>query len=130
MLKRDPTAPKLSMVKYFEVLAEKEQVESIKKLPSSRRRAFENAHRYSFETVLGWAKLKLAPCEHVSKSKLGKIRLRGMLTQRMIFELEYERDQQLVLHGHSAKTVEPTLKSCREKLSFSQVIGPSKRQNQ
>ena len=53
------------------------------------------------------------------------------LTQRAIFELEYERDQQLVLQGHSSERFfEPTLQPCREKLSFLRVIGPSKRQKQ
>ena len=37
------------------------------------------------------------------------------LTQRVIFELEYERYRQLVLQEHSRERFfEPTLKACRE----------------
>ncbi len=53
------------------------------------------------------------------------------LTQRMIFELEYERAQQLVLPEHNAKTFfAPTLKSRRQKLSLLRAIGPCNRQKQ
>ena len=54
-----------------------------------------------------------------------------VLTQRLIFQLEYERDQQLVLQEHnSTKSFAPTFESCREKLTFLQVVNPSKRQVQ
>ena len=172
------------MPKYCEILAEKEEVESIKKLSSSSRRAFEKYYHYPFLTVVGWAKLKSILSEYVSKSKLGKHGLRPCgshgkhssksmgsrlrkgeqaateskpltvvykklkvwlkeervhghevrlqtLTQRAIFELEHEHDSQLVLQEHSSERFfEPTLKACREKLSFLRVIGPSKRQKQ
>ncbi len=53
------------------------------------------------------------------------------LTQRVIFELEHERDSQLVLQENSSdRFFEPTLKACRQKLSFLRVIGLSKRQKQ
>ena len=52
-----------------------------------------------------------------------------ILTQRLIFDLEYERDQQVVLQEHNSdKFFAPTLEACREKLSFLQVVNPSKRQ--
>ena len=51
-----------------------------------------------------------------------------ILTQRLIFELEYRRDQQLVLEEHnSERFFAPTLESCREKLTFLRVLSPSKR---
>ena len=46
-----------------------------------------------------------------------EVRLK-ILTQRLLFEVEYDRDQQLVLQEHnSTDFFAPTLESCREKLS-------------
>ena len=54
-----------------------------------------------------------------------------ILTQRLLFEVEYERDQQLVLQQHnSTDFFAPTLESCREKLSHLRVFSPTKRQSQ
>ena len=52
-----------------------------------------------------------------------------IFSQRLLFELECERDRQLVLQEHNSKHFKSkTLEFCREKLSFMRVLSPSKRQ--
>ena len=52
-----------------------------------------------------------------------------ILTQQLIFELEYERDKQLVLQQTASNEFfEQTLEACRKKLAFLRVLSPSERQ--
>ncbi len=52
-----------------------------------------------------------------------------ILTQQLIFELEYERDKQLVLQQTASdEFFEQTLEACRKKLAFLRVLSPSERQ--
>ena len=50
------------------------------------------------------------------------------LTTRLMYELEYERDRQLVLQQHESKDFKPfVLEKCREKLAFMQIMKPSRK---
>ena len=51
------------------------------------------------------------------------------IAMRIKYELEYERDRQLVLEQHQSEDFKPfVLEKCSEKLAFFQITRPSKRQ--
>ena len=51
------------------------------------------------------------------------------IATRLKFELEYARDQELVLQQHQSPEFKPfVLAKCQEKLEFFQVVKPSRRQ--
>ena len=50
------------------------------------------------------------------------------IATRLKFELEYARDQELVLQQHPSPEFKPfVLARCQEKLQFFQIVRPSKR---